>query len=100
MLKILVRVPMEHSLLNNRNYYDLAVFKGRSFKIGWGKGFTIINNLDSTDRAAHHQLFNTVADAVSYSEARRLKVGNRYIQIAKINHITNNLNKAFDVSSC
>ncbi|KRT79838.1 hypothetical protein AMK59_6792, partial [Oryctes borbonicus] len=34
-------LPMDKSLYNCRNYMDMALFKGRSFKVGWGKGMTL-----------------------------------------------------------
>ncbi|GJQ66844.1 hypothetical protein Trydic_g18599 [Trypoxylus dichotomus] len=35
-------LPMDKSLYNCRNYIDMGLYKGRSFKVGWGKGMTLI----------------------------------------------------------
>lgn len=34
--------PIERTLLHHRSYADMKVFKGRSFKVGWGIGFTLV----------------------------------------------------------
>lgn len=34
-------VPMNMSFYGCRNYMDVALYKSRSFKVGWGKGLTL-----------------------------------------------------------
>ncbi|KAG5889547.1 hypothetical protein JTB14_024955 [Gonioctena quinquepunctata] len=52
-------VPTE--LIQSRCYVDLGMFKGKSFKIGWGKGFNFIH-LNNTKGEVNGQLaLNTIA---------------------------------------
>lgn len=56
-------LPISQSHINNCNIADAAAFKGRSFKVGWGKNMTLLclstyNNIE-TDRSS--------TDSVLYS---------------------------------
>lgn len=35
-------LSLNKSIYNCRNYMDMALFKSRSFKVGWGKGLTMV----------------------------------------------------------
>ncbi|XP_017779543.1 PREDICTED: nuclear pore complex protein Nup98-Nup96 isoform X2 [Nicrophorus vespilloides] len=59
-----VRVPINRSMIPSKGIMDAAIFKGRSFKVGWSRGFTIaaLGNSNITRVGDFEELFmpNTV----------------------------------------
>ncbi|GLV36712.1 Nucleoporin 98-96kD [Carabus blaptoides fortunei] len=57
-------LPISQSYINNCNIADAAAFKGRSFKVGWGKNMTLLclstyNNIEGDKSSEDPVLYST-----------------------------------------
>lgn len=91
MLFCLGRVPIRLSLLNHRNYHDMAVFKGRSFKVGWSKGFSFTNVSTILEPEAIEHELCTETETLTYNEVGRVKITYRYLHFLKVGSMGDNV---------
>lgn len=89
-------VPIQRSLLASRNYMDMAVFKGRSFKVGWGRGVTFTTVTTPTSLFGPH----VINERCTYRPGAimRLEIGNVASNYQKMN-LEKHLQIMFEESS-